>query len=151
MLKKPIILIIILIISINILILLIIFTFTNDIINKSIQTSLIRDNSSFTHKYKFVSIIHGHRSIGITHGHTHGPVSVRNTYRLKSVGNTYRYKSLGNAEFTYEYRSVSKLSFSCSEKRLHFSFCRSKSKKCFELIHVDLCRPYSIPSIHSHK
>ena len=55
MLKIPITLVIILIISIKILILLIIFTFTNVIVDKSIWKSLIRDNSSFILKYKFLN------------------------------------------------------------------------------------------------
>jgi len=38
-----------------------------------------------------------------------------------------------------------------NQKRLLFSITTSNSKKCFELIHVDVWRPYSIPSIHDHK
>jgi len=37
------------------------------------------------------------------------------------------------------------------QKRLPFPLSTSKSKKCFDLIHVDLWGPYSIPSIHGHK
>jgi len=37
------------------------------------------------------------------------------------------------------------------QTRLHFPLSTSKSKKCFDLIHVDLWGPYSIPSIHGHK
>ena len=37
------------------------------------------------------------------------------------------------------------------QKRLSFPISTSKSKKCFELIHVDVWGPYSIPSIHGHK
>jgi len=36
-------------------------------------------------------------------------------------------------------------------KRLPFSFSTSKSNKCFDLIHVYLWGPYSIPSNHGHK
>ena len=38
-----------------------------------------------------------------------------------------------------------------NKKKLPFYFSTSKSKKCFDLIHVDLWRPYLIPSIHGHK
>ena len=78
-LKMPIILVIILIISIKIWILLIIFTFTNFIINKSIWTSLIRDNNSFIHKYKFLSITYEHRSVGITHRHRYVGITYKNS------------------------------------------------------------------------
>jgi len=37
------------------------------------------------------------------------------------------------------------------QKRLSFPISKYKSKKCFELIHVDVWGPYSIPSIHVHK
>jgi len=37
------------------------------------------------------------------------------------------------------------------QKRLSFVISTSKSKKCFELIHVDVWGPYSIPSIHGHE
>ena len=37
------------------------------------------------------------------------------------------------------------------QKRLSFPISTSKSKKCFDLIHVDIWGPYSIPSIHGHK
>jgi len=37
------------------------------------------------------------------------------------------------------------------QKRLSFPLSASKSKKCFDLIHVDVCRPYSLSSIHGHK
>jgi len=36
-------------------------------------------------------------------------------------------------------------------KRLPFPLSASKSRKCFNLIHVDLWRPYSISSYHGHK
>jgi len=37
------------------------------------------------------------------------------------------------------------------QKRLPFSLSVSKSKKCFDLIHVDVWRLYSLSSIHGHK
>ena len=37
------------------------------------------------------------------------------------------------------------------QKRLSFPISTSKSKKYFDLIHVDIWGPYSIPSIHGHK
>jgi len=37
------------------------------------------------------------------------------------------------------------------QERLHFPLSISKSKKCFDLIQVDLWGPYSIPSIYGHK
>ena len=37
------------------------------------------------------------------------------------------------------------------QKGLCFPISTSKSKKCFDLIHVDVWGPYSIPSIHGHK
>jgi len=37
------------------------------------------------------------------------------------------------------------------QKRLPFPLSVSKSKKCFDLIHVDVCGPYSLSSIHGHK
>jgi len=37
------------------------------------------------------------------------------------------------------------------QKRLSFPISTFISKKCFELIHVDVWETYSIPSIHGHK
>jgi len=41
--------------------------------------------------------------------------------------------------------------FAKQKKKLPFPLSISKSKKCFDLIHVDLWGPYSISSIHGHK
>ena len=38
-----------------------------------------------------------------------------------------------------------------SKKKLLFPLSSSKSKKCFDLIHVDVWGPYSFTSIHGHK
>jgi len=38
-----------------------------------------------------------------------------------------------------------------SKKDFFFPISTSKSKKCFDLIHVDIWGPSSIPSIHGHK
>ena len=38
-----------------------------------------------------------------------------------------------------------------SKKRLPFPLSSSKSKKCFDLIHIDVWGPYSVTSIHGHK
>jgi len=38
-----------------------------------------------------------------------------------------------------------------SKKKLLFPLSSSKSKKCFDLIHVDMWGPYSFTSIHGHK
>jgi len=45
---------------------------------------------------------------------------------------------------------VCDVSHFAKQKRL-FPLSTSKSKKCFDLIHIDLWGPYSIPSIHEHK
>jgi len=37
------------------------------------------------------------------------------------------------------------------QKRLPFPRSASKSKKCFDLIHVDVWRSYLLSSIHGHK
>ena len=52
------------------------------------------------------------------------------------------------------FRSTGRISDVChfaKPKRLSFPISTSKSKKCFDLIHVDIWGPYSIPSIHGHK
>ena len=36
-------------------------------------------------------------------------------------------------------------------KKDSFSLSASKSKNCFDLIHVDVWGPYSLSSIHGHK
>jgi len=38
-----------------------------------------------------------------------------------------------------------------SNKDFHFLLVHLNKKKCFDLIHVDIWGPYSIPSIHGHK
>jgi len=38
-----------------------------------------------------------------------------------------------------------------SKRRLSFPISASKSKKCFDLIHVDVWGPYSLSSIHGYK
>jgi len=70
-------------------------------------------------------------------------------FRLGHVSN----KSINVIKNKFPFVKYNK-SFVChfvKQKRLPFSLSTSKSKKCFDLIHVNLWGPYSIPSIHGHK
>jgi len=75
-------------------------------------------------------------------------------FRLGHVSN----KSLDVIKIKFPFVKYNK-SFICDichfakqkKKKLSFSLSSSKSKKCFDLIHVDVWRPYSFTLIHGHK
>jgi len=51
----------------------------------------------------------------------------------------------------YNKSIVCDVCYFAKQKRLSFPISTFKSKKCFELIRVDVWGPYSITSIHGHK
>jgi len=73
-------------------------------------------------------------------------------FRLGHVSN----KSLDVIKNKFPFVKYNK-SFICDichfakQKKLPFPLSSSKSKKCFDLIHVDVWGPYSFTSIHGHK
>jgi len=73
-------------------------------------------------------------------------------FRLGHVSN----KSLDVIENKFPFVKYKK-SFICDiyhfakQKRLPFPLSASKSKRCFDLIHVDVWGPYSLSSIYGHK